>query len=451
MGMRPKLLVIGLDGAVPELVFRTFSESLPNLRRLMENGTWGTLESTIPPITVPAWTCMMTGKDPGQLGLYGFRNRLDYSSSRLGIANALSVTTPTVWDILSAAGKEVVLVGVPQTYPPKPVNGYLISCFLTPSAKNQYTYPADLREEIESRFGTYLFDVEQFRTEDKNRLVKEIYQMTEKRFQVVHYLLQGKPWDFFMLVEIGVDRIHHGFWRFLDPLHPQHIPGSPFGRVIEDYYRFIDDHIGRLISAAPKETQVLVVSDHGAQRMEGGIAVNEWLQREGYLVLEDKPPGVVPLEKCRVNWKKTRAWGTGGYYSRIFINLEGREAQGIVPRSEYDFLRAELSGKLQALNDPEGILMENRVFKPEEVYREINGFPPDLIVYFKNLFWRALGSVGMGSIYAQENDTGSDDANHSPYGIYIDYNPFAEAEGTRIDLNITEIAFTILSKFGIPI
>jgi len=167
--------------------------------------------------------------------------------------------------------------------------------------------------------------------------------------------------------------------------------------------------------------------------------------------LEDKPPGVVPLEKCRVNWKKTRAWGTGGYYSRIFINLEGREAQGIVPRSEYDFLRAELSGKLQALNDPEGILMENRVFKPEEVYREINGFPPDLIVYFKNLFWRALGSVGMGSIYAQENDTGSDDANHSPYGIYIDYNPFAEAEGTRIDLNITEIAFTILSKFGIPI
>ena len=140
----------------------------------MENGTWGTLESTIPPITVPAWTCMMTGKDPGQLGLYGFRNRLDYSSSRLGIANALSVTTPTVWDILSAAGKEVVLVGVPQTYPPKPVNGYLISCFLTPSAKNQYTYPADLREEIESRFGTYLFDVEQFRTEDKNRLVGDV-------------------------------------------------------------------------------------------------------------------------------------------------------------------------------------------------------------------------------------------------------------------------------------
>jgi predicted AlkP superfamily phosphohydrolase/phosphomutase len=415
----------------------------------MENGTWGTLESTVPPITVPAWTCMMTGKDPGQLGLYGFRNRLDYASSRLGIANALSVKTPTVWEILSAAGKKVILVGVPQTYPPKPVNGHLISCFLTPSAKNQYTHPPDLREEIESRFGFYAFDVEQFRTEDKDRLIKDIYRMTEKRFQVIDYLIHEKPWDFFMLVEIGVDRIHHGFWRYLDPLHPQHVPGSPFSQVVEDYYRFLDGHIGRLISSAPKNTQILVVSDHGAQRMEGGICINQWLLQEEYLVLEDKPPGIVPLERCRINWEKTRAWGTGGYYSRIFINLEGREAQGIVSLPEYDRLRKELSGKLETLKDPGGRPLENKIFRPEEIYKETNGFPPDLIVYFKNLFWRALGNVGTGSIYAMENDTGSDDANHSPYGIFIDSHSSGGFKDVRIDRHITEVASIILSRFGI--
>jgi predicted AlkP superfamily phosphohydrolase/phosphomutase len=417
----------------------------------MENGKWGTLKSTIPPITVPAWTCMMTGQDPGQLGLYGFRNRLDFSSSRLGVANALNVTAPTVWDILSQAGKEVVLVGVPQTYPPKPVKGFLISCFLTPSAKNQYTHPADLREEIESRFGTYYFDVGQFRTEDKDRLIREIYRMTEKRFQVVDYLIQEKPWDFFMVVEIGIDRIHHGFWRYLDSLHPRYVPESPYRRVIEDYYRFVDGRIGRLLSSTPEGTRVLVVSDHGAQRMEGGMAVNEWLQREGYLVLEEQPRGVVPLEQCRINWEKTRAWGTGGYYSRIFINLAGRERQGIVSLSEYEPLRMELAAKLEDLADPEGKPLKNKVFRPEEIYRETNGFPPDLIVYFKDLFWRALGSMGSGSIYAMENDTGSDDANHGPYGIYLDYNPSAGTGDTETEWDITEVASIILSHFGIPL
>ncbi|NIO68279.1 MAG: hypothetical protein GTN71_04295, partial [Anaerolineae bacterium] len=136
--MDKKVLIIGLDCATPQLVFDQWRDELPNLKRLMESGVYGELESSVPPITVPAWTSMMTSKNPGRLGFYGFRNRADYSYDRMSIATSRAVTEDTVWDILSRANKNVILVGVPQTYPPKPLNGYMITSFLTPSTKSQY-------------------------------------------------------------------------------------------------------------------------------------------------------------------------------------------------------------------------------------------------------------------------------------------------------------------------
>ncbi|MGQ9518350.1 MAG: alkaline phosphatase family protein, partial [Anaerolineae bacterium] len=167
------MLVIGLDCAEPSLVFEQWRQELPNLGRLMSQGLYGRLRSTEPPITVPAWSCMMTSKDPGQLGIYGFRNRADYSYDRLTIANSRAITADTVWDILSREGKRVILLGVPQTYPPKPVNGFVVTDFLTPSTQSQYTYPAELRQEIERWVGEFILDVPDFRTEDKDRLLRD--------------------------------------------------------------------------------------------------------------------------------------------------------------------------------------------------------------------------------------------------------------------------------------
>ena len=161
MNRRKKVLVIGLDCAPPELVFEQWREELPNFKRVMDHGAWGKLESCIPAITVPAWSSMMSSKDPGTLGFYGFRNRGDYSYEKNTLANSNSVKTDRVWDVLSRAGKKVITVGVPQTYPPKPVNGIQVGCFLTPSTKNPerpYTYPASAMQEIESIVGEYLVD-----------------------------------------------------------------------------------------------------------------------------------------------------------------------------------------------------------------------------------------------------------------------------------------------------
>src|SRR3954468_2172043 len=98
----------------------------------MERGCWGRLESVIPPITVPAWMCMATSQDPGSLGVYGFRNRSDYSYSNLGVVNSRSITAEAMWDVVGATGRQVVVVGVPPGYPPRPVNGVAVGCFLTP-------------------------------------------------------------------------------------------------------------------------------------------------------------------------------------------------------------------------------------------------------------------------------------------------------------------------------
>lgn len=448
--MKTKVLVIGLDGACPDWVFDRWREDLPHLNRLMARGTWARLDSTIPPITVPAWTCMLTGKDPGQLGIYGFRNRLDYSYGRMGIANALAVKEDRVWDILSRMGFKVVVVGVPQTYPPQPVNGQMISCFLTPSIKNQYTYPPDLRHEIESWVGEYILDIEHFRTEDKPALLEAIYTMTRKRFQVVRHLISEKPWDFFMMVEMGTDRIHHGFWKYTDPSHPQYRPGNPLENSMRDYYRYIDQEVGELLTQVGEETRILVVSDHGAKALQGGICLNQWLIREGYLVLKEKPEGIVPLGQCQVDWTRTRAWGEGGYYGRIFINRQGREAQGIVPANDYDALCRELTAGLKAIRDDQEKELSTQVFKPEEIYKSVTGIPSDLIVYFGDLAWRSVGTIGYETVITQNNDTGPDDANHSREGIFILYDPLSPGRGEVNNLQITDIAPLLLSFFGLP-
>lgn len=446
-----RVLVIGLDCATPELVFDQWRDELPNLKRLMENGLYGELESTIPPITVPAWMSMMTSKNPGRLGFYGFRNRVAYTYEELGLANSTLVKEDTVWDILSRAGKQVVMVGVPQTYPPKAVNGYMVTCFLTPNAQSRYTYPDSLKDEIQQLVGEYIFDVEDFRTEDKGAILRQIYDMTEKRFQVVHHLLATKPWDFFMVVEMGTDRIHHGFWKYSDPAHRKHAPDSPFRFAIRDYYRYLDGKVGELLSAVDDDTVVLVVSDHGAKRMDGGICLNEWLIREGYLTLAKAPDGVVPLGKADVDWSRTIAWGSGGYYGRVFLNVKGREPDGVIEPADYERVRSGLAQRLLAIPDDQGRPLETRVYRPEDVYPECRGIPPDLIVYFGDLYWRAVGSVGLNAVHVFDNDTGPDDANHAQHGIFILFDP-RQREARRLKgLHLRDVAPTILECLGIPI
>jgi predicted AlkP superfamily phosphohydrolase/phosphomutase len=444
-----KVAVIGLDCAEPRLVFDRWREELPNLSRLMSAGTWGPLASVDPPITVPAWSCMMTGRDPGELGIYGFRNRSAYDYRSMSVADSSTVGTDRVWDQLSRAGKHVIVLGVPQTSPPVPVNGELVSCFLTADTrKDPYTYPAELRSEIESLVGSYRVDVRNFRSDDRDRILAEIYEMTEQRFTVARHLLDTRPWDFFMMVEIGLDRMHHAFWRFLDVEHPRHEPNHRYGEAIRSYYIYLDEEIGELLERFDDDTTVLVVSDHGARPMQGAICVNEWLAQEGYLVLEEPPQGPTPFSEAKVDWSRTRAWGEGGYYCRLCVNLAGREPEGIVAEDEYEALLDELAERLERLGGPDGETIGTRVFRPQELWREQRGIPPDLIVYFGDLGWRSNGSLGHGRHWTYDNDTGPDDANHDRNGLCIIAGPGVPAQ-RREDLLIYDIAPTILAQAGL--
>jgi ATP sulfurylase len=446
-----KVAVIGLDCATPQLIFDQWRDRLPSLRKLIEDGTYGNLESTVPPITVPAWMSMMTSKDPGRLGFYGFRNRADYSYDKMRIANSSSVTEDTVWDILSRASRRVVLVGVPQTYPVKPTNGCIVTSFLTPSVRSQYTYPADLKAEIEALVGEYMLDVEDFRTEEKDDLLRQIYEMTEKRFRVVRYLLAEKEWDFLMMVEMGVDRAHHAFWKYFDPRHCKYEAGSPYQNAIQDYYKYLDGEIGSILDMLDDDTVVLVVSDHGARPMEGGICINEWLRQEGYLALKEEPSGIVPLEKVEVDWDHTMAWGAGGYYGRLFLNVQGREPRGIIAPDKYEGIRQEISDKLSLITDEHGVNIGTVSYKPQEVYSEVRNVAPDLMIYFGDLAWRSVGSMGHGRIRTRENDIGPDDANHARHGIFIMYDPRQRGRGRVQGLQLMDVAPTVLHALGLPV
>jgi predicted AlkP superfamily phosphohydrolase/phosphomutase len=447
-------MIIGLDCAEPSLVFDRWRDELPTLGSLMERGAYGRLTSVIPPITVPAWSCMMSSRTPGDLGVYGFRNRSDHSYDGLFIANGTAIHEPRLWDLMTRRGKRSIVVGVPGTYPPRPLNGALVSCFLTPSAEYQYTYPPMLRREVEGVVGDYLFDCPNFRTEDKDDLLRQLYEMTDKRFALCEHLLESKPWDFFAMVEMGTDRIHHAFWKYMDSEHRKHEPGNPYEDAIRDYYQHVDSLIGQLLTHADDETVVLVVSDHGAKRLDGGIRINQWLLREGYLGTLSEPSSAdaTSLEALGVDWSRTIAWGEGGYYSRIFVNVRGREPEGIVDPDQYERVRDELAERIAGIPDELGRPIDTQVYKPEQIYACTNGVAPDLIVHFGDLLWRSVGTVGGSEgIHTFENDTGPDDANHAQDGMLIAAGP-GIAPGERSGMHLLDVAPTVLDlmEMNIP-
>ncbi|MBU7023677.1 MAG: alkaline phosphatase family protein [Theionarchaea archaeon] len=438
-----KVFVIGLDCAPPELVFEEFD--LPNIQELMD--CYGELTSTIPAITCPAWMSMVTGKNPGKLGFYGFRNRKGFSYTDMWIANSLAVKEDTLWDIFSREGKDVSVIGVPQTYPPKPVNGIMVTSFLTPDINHQYTYPDSLKTEIKDLVGEYMLDVEKFRTEDKHKLLSQIYEMTEKRCKVVNHYLK-KKWDFFMWVEMGPDRLHHGLWKYFDTTHRKYTE-SDLKSAIPEYYHYLDNQIGEMLHLVDDDTCIIVVSDHGAKKMEGCINVNDWLIQEGYLHLKEEPSQVIPFKNVQIDWKKTSVWAWGGYYSRIFFNVKNREEEGILTKEEYYDVREDVRKKLESMKDDHGAPLNTKAFRPEDIYTgNYVGDAPDLIVYFGDLDWRATESVGHDSIYSFETEIGPDDCVHAQKGIFILKDPEERVSGRKENLNIMDFAPTVLDLMG---
>ena len=448
--MRRKLFVLGLDSAPPRIIYDEYGVELKALKEVVGGSARYLMRSCHPPITIPAWISMFTGKTPGELGIYGFRHRKPGDVRESYIVNSSYVKFRAIWDEAGRAGLRVGVVGVPPTYPPRPVHGFLISDFTTPGPDKAYTFPPWLKREVESKFGPYIFDI-LYRSHEKGKVLKELMEMTKQHLEVVKHLIKSKDWDLMIYVEVGLDRLHHAFWRYFDKEHPRYEEHSEYSRVIPEYYKLIDDWLSEVRELMPRDTAIVVVSDHGTKAMKGAFVINQWLEEKGYLKLKEKPKRQgQDLSSDVVDWSRTLAWGWGGYYARVFINLEGREPQGIVKRDEYESLVEQLKRDFKGIRGPQGEKWDNKAFTPYELYPTVNGDAPDLIVYFDDLSWRSAGTIGWDTLYLPENDRGPDDAVHDWHGVFAIYDPEGTVErGDRGEIPIERVYHELMELLNL--
>lgn len=406
---------------------------MPTLRRLRATGSWGVLRSIVPPITVPAWASATTGRDAGELGLYGFRNR-EPGTYAMRTATRGDVRFPHVWDHVVGRGERAAALFVPPSYPVATEASdrlVQVSCMLTPGADVPHTHPPSLGAELAARLGPYVPDLA--RELEGEDAMDGLFAMARQHFDIAEHVLATHDPSLLFLVEIGTDRLNHLFWPLLDPSDPRHVPDHAIARRARDYYGYLDLRLERLVEQSGAGTNVVVMSDHGARPLLGGVHVNELLVREGLLVLRREPREEEVLTPALVDWSRTRAWSDGGYYARVFLNVAGREPEGVVAPHEIDPLLARIEALVRTVPDPSG--RGHRVVRPREVFRAVNGRAPDLLIFFGDLALRSLGKVGASALVVGpehvERDRGRGGCNHDWDGAYVAAGPDWPREGER--------------------
>ena len=267
---------------------------MPNLAKLMKAGVSGTLESILPPITPPAWTSFMTGKNPGKHGIFHFVET-EHGGYAMNYANATSRRSPTVWKLLNDAGYSVGTMNIPFTYPPEPLNGFQISGMDTPSETSPFIHPPELREELVKHLGGIQLDLRflgaMSTDERRNQVLAEMEQMDEQWTKAALYLLENHPQDVMMFVFMSIDTVQHYFWQHMDKDHFIHDPklAPKFGDAVRNVYERLDAAAGQIIDRLPPETTVFVVSDHGGGPVvDRTIFLNRYLAQLGLLHYHEK-------------------------------------------------------------------------------------------------------------------------------------------------------------------
>ena len=274
--------------------------------------------------------------------------------------------------------------------------------------------------------------------------------MSRRQFQVARHLMAEEPWDYFHFVGTGLAGVHQLFWREGDPDAPGHDPDGPLAGAIRDYYLHLDEELAKLLEILPEDALILVASVYGSRRSAGIFAVNEWLAREGLLKLNARPEKGIPLGKADVDWSATKAWAVGGNGLRLYLNVQGREAQGAVNPAEYEAVRDDLKARLEALAAPDGRPMGLRAFRPDELYREVRGEAPDLIVDVGDAGWEPYFGVGCDAIHLPGRDGLPGHWSPARDGAFVlagaQLPPYGEIEGA----SLLDVAPTLLATAGLP-
>lgn len=492
-----QVFVIGLDGATFDLIHPFIAQGyLPNLKQLMERGTWSELSSTVPPVTASAWNSFMTGKNPGGHGMFDFMQRRKNSYDLTPISSK-DRDGKAMWEIAGEHGKPSIIMGVPVTYPPTPLNGLMVTGMLTPRGASDYTYPAGLKNEIANQVGGYVVYSDEVYSKGRGEIfLNALHDSIRQRAKTAAYLLEKYPWDLGVLVFPETDTVCHGLWWAYDGTHHQHgqEDAEKFKNGIRDIYQDIDARIGELVALLPRDTTILVMSDHGHGPLRNFLYVNNFLKQHGYLRIKNAPAsqvknlafgaGLTPrtvygillniglgklrrtMDKRRggrgmlkrfflslndVDWENTRAYSIG-YIGEVHINLKGREPQGTVkPGAEYEQLREELMDHLRALKLPDGSPLVASIWKKEEIYSGAHLYDaPDILFLPKNLETIAFGDFEFGSNKILEPSYGVS-SSHRMNGILIVAGAQIQARAQIGTANLTDLAPTILHTMRLPV
>ncbi|HIE39527.1 MAG TPA: hypothetical protein EYH30_07450 [Anaerolineales bacterium] len=488
-----RVLVVGIDGGTLDLI-RPWAEQgyLPHLARLMDEGAWGPLESTIPPVTSPAWPTFATGKNPGKHGVFDF---IRPSGGEFEMVNATSIRSRTLWQILSDAGRRVGVVNVPVTYPPTPVNGFMVSGMLSPHA-GRITYPDGLLEPYRDELGPYrVAPSVQYKKGNEETFIADLLDLVERRGRYALRLMEDQPWDFLMVHFQATDVLQHAFWKFVDPTHPRHDPeaAARFIPKMRQVFQRVDGFIGQMLERLDGDMTVVVMSDHGFGPLHWVVNLNLFLLEAGLLRLKRDPltwlrsslfrAGLTPasvwhliervglqnyvwliskstrnkvvskfLSFDDVDWSRTVAYSIG-HVGQVYINLKGREPHGIVePGAEYEAARKRVAEVLGELRHPEtGRPLVDRGIPGDQVaHGPYAHRGPDLHVVFDGYRAIAFPLFATDSRLVTRQIRG-DSGCHRLHGLLIAWGagvrPGQAVEGARI----LDLAPTILHLMGLPV
>jgi predicted AlkP superfamily phosphohydrolase/phosphomutase len=436
-----RVYVLGLDGATFDLIAPWVSRGeLPNMKRLMDEGSHGSLMSALPAHSAPSWSSFITGKNPGKHGIFDFSEHVD-GSYEVKFVNASRRQGMSIWATASRYDKKVAVVNVPMTFPPEKVNGIMISGMDAPGIDSNFTYPTTLSGELKRIIGDYSLEAGLWSYINKgeiNLAIEKQHETIDKRFEVTKYLMNNYPWDLFVSVFTATDRVQHAFWKYMDPRHPSYKleEAKKYGDAILNVYRKMDHIVGYLLDHLSEDTILFVMSDHGAGLCSNKtLYLNNWLCREGLLEYKDFRPqqgsgnshrlkrlfytkllGGLPRDFWKALPRETRdqvrkrfpfvfnKMASQFFFSRIkmdetkayaeesknfiWVNLKGREPRGTVrPGREYEEVRERIIHGLLGEKDPgSGEPVVDNVFRREDIYHGGNfEKAPDLVVTFKDL------------------------------------------------------------------
>lgn len=496
MNKAKKVMIIGLDGVPLDIIRRWAGGGhLPTLRQLMDTGVVGNLRSTIPPTSGPSWSSFVTGMNPGKTGIYDFLYRRDGTYSFPPISASLRGGT-TVWQYLSEAGYRVGVLNIPMSYPVEQVNGFMVSGWMTPYNADDYIYPPELAAELEREIGEYrIYPTETFTEARRESFLRASRDLLEMRTRTALYLAKNKPWDVFMTVFFDTDRLLHQLWHYMDPDHPWRTDDEDRDWIVRDYFTAVDRSIARLLACADDETQVIILSDHGMGRANNFIVLNNWLLETGLLRLKRDPwtrlkqlmfrsgftlrnvhqildrlglarqaeyvagyfvdhlLKLAFLSFLDVDWSQSKAYSFGRHLGSIYVNVKGREPQGIVePGAEYESVCDEIEQLTQEFRDPRtGRQLIGEVIRREDVFSgPYLERAPDLILRPKepsDIFF-GLADFGhrqtVSTVYRYSGM-------HRDYGMLIMNGPGVRPGGQIEGAAIQDIAPTVLHTMGLPV